>query len=114
VEFISDVPGVTSFPLSGKNGTRSHPTVSLDTSHAELRRRRYPWSEPQPIAPTAWQFARVEGGGRGGQGDMAGAEQAIVPSDQHIYLPTGFEPGWIYELVYTARDPLVLDLGFAA
>jgi hypothetical protein len=112
-EFISDVPGVTSLALSGKNGTRSHPTVSLDTTRAELRRRRYPWSTPQPIPPNEWHFARVEGGGRG-QGDMAGGEQAIVASDQHIYLPSGFETGWIYELIYTARDPLVLDLGFAA
>src|SRR5690606_5548994 len=45
---------------------------------------------------------------------ITGAEQAIIASDQHIYLPAGFEPGWIYELVYTARDPLALDLGFAA
>jgi hypothetical protein len=113
VEFISDVPGVTNLPLSGKNGTRSHPTVSLDTNRAELRCRRYPWSKPQTIPAMEWQFARVEGGGRG-QGDMAGSEQAIIASDQHIYLPAGFKTGWIYELVYTARDPLVLDLGFAA
>jgi hypothetical protein len=113
VEFISDVPGVTCLPLSGKNATRSHPTVSLDTSRAELRRRRYPWIKPQAIPSGEWQFARVEGGGHG-QGDMAGAEQAVIASDQHIYLPAGFETGWIYELVYTARDPLVLDLGFAA
>jgi hypothetical protein len=29
-------------------------------------------------------------------------------------LPEGFRPGWIYELVYTATEPLVLGLGFAA
>ncbi len=111
-EFICDAPGTTCLPLSGKHGTRSLPTASLRTQDAELRRRRYPWTEPQAIAPQAWQFARVEGGGRaGGQGDVTGAEEGIVPSDSHIHLPTGFEPGWIYELVYTARDPLVLDLG---
>lgn len=54
----------------------------------------------------------MEGGGRpGAQGDVTGAEEGLVPSDSHIYLPAGFEPGWIYELVYTAKDPLVLDLG---
>jgi len=29
-------------------------------------------------------------------------------------LRKGFEPGWIYELVYTGRDPLVLGLGHVA
>ena len=29
-------------------------------------------------------------------------------------MPGGFEPGWIYELVYEGRDPLVLGLGFVA
>ncbi|MFN8924137.1 MAG: alpha/beta hydrolase domain-containing protein [Rhodospirillales bacterium] len=113
-EFVSDVPGVTVLPLSGKTGTRSHPTVSLDTRAADFRRRRYPWSAAEPIPPDAWAFARVEGGGRGGQGDVTGAERAIIASDQHVHLPAGFATGWIYELVYTARDPLVLDLGFAA
>jgi hypothetical protein len=35
----------------------------------------------------------------------------VVPSERHIYLPTGFQPGWIYELLYTARDPKVMGLG---
>src|SRR5262249_8805099 len=30
------------------------------------------------------------------------------------YLPSGFETGWIYELIYEARDPLVLGLGHVA
>jgi hypothetical protein len=113
-EFIADVPGVTCLPLSGKNGTRSLPTVSRDTAQAEFRRRRYPGSAPEAIGGDRWRFARMEGGGRGGQGDVTGAERAIVPSDEHILYPEGFQPGWIYELVYTARDPLVLDLGFVA
>jgi hypothetical protein len=113
-EFISEVPGVTSLPLSGKYSTRSCPAVSLHSNEAELRRRRYPWSQPQIIPSNQWEFARTEGGGRGGAGDISGGEQAIVPSDSHIYLPAGFEPGWIYELVYSARDPLVLDLGLVA
>ena len=41
-------------------------------------------------------------------------EHAVVPSARHIYLPAGFQPGWIYELVYTACDPLVHGLGHVA
>ena len=111
VEYIADRPGITTFPLSGHASTRSHPTVSLDPREAHLTRRRYAEDERIPVPPESWCFARVEGG-RGL--DNQGAEQAVVPSDTHIHIPGGFEPGWIYELVYTGRDPLVLGLGHAA
>ena len=97
--------------MSGRASTRSHPTVSRDTAKATLTRRRYPGDARIPVPSTDWQFARVEGGGGL---DNQGAERAIVPSDTHIYIPAGFETGWIYELVYEARDPLVLGLGHVA
>jgi len=110
-EFIADGPGITCFPLSGRASTRCHPTISRDTREAQLTRRRYAEDERIPVDPDSWQFARVEGG----QGlDNQGAERAIVSSDTHIYMPGGFEPGWIYEIVYTGRDPLVLGLGHVA
>jgi alpha/beta hydrolase family protein len=46
--------------------------------------------------------------------DNQGAERAVVPSATHIHIPAGFETGWIYELIYEARDPLVLGLGHVA
>ena len=36
----------------------------------------------------------------------------VVPSPNDVYLHQGFKPGWIYELVYTAKDPRVMGLGF--
>ncbi|MBO0738817.1 MAG: hypothetical protein J2P48_19990, partial [Alphaproteobacteria bacterium] len=111
VEYIANRPGVTTYPLSGHASTRSHPTVSLDPREASLTRRRYPYDQKIPVAPESWCFARVEGGvGL----DNQGAEQALVASDTHLHIPAGFEPGWIYELVYTGRDPLVLGLGHVA
>ncbi len=110
-EFIVDKPGKTTFPLSGWASTRSHPAVSLDTSKARLVRRRYPFDEPEVVAPDQWMFARTEGGGGL---DNQGAETAVIASDTHIHMPAGFAPGWIYELVYDGRDPLVLGLGHAA
>ena len=41
-EFIATKEGETTFPLSGWISTRSHPTISLDTSKAKLTRRQYP------------------------------------------------------------------------
>jgi hypothetical protein len=109
-EFISSEPDCNCFPLSGFVSTHSYPAASLDTRRAKLTRRRYATSEREGIAADAWAFARVE---RGAGIEVLGQEVAVVPSRRHIYLPTGFEPGWIYEIVYTARDPLVLGLGNA-
>ncbi len=109
-EFITLEPGQTSFPLSGFVSTHSYPTASMDTRTARLTKRRYATSGREGIASDAWAFARVEGGAGI---EILGKEVAVVPSRKHIYLPSGFEPGWIYELVYTARDPLVLGLGHA-
>ena len=111
VEYILDEKGVTTQPLSGWVSTRSYPTVSLDTREAQLTRRRYPDDPRIPVPPDQWCFARIEGG----QGlDNQGSESALVPSDINIHIPGGFEPGWIYELIYTAKDPLVLGLGHLA
>src|SRR5260221_7599464 len=111
VEYIADAPGVTSFPLSGRVSTRSHPTVSLDPRDAALTRRRYPDDERIAVPAEQWCFARIEGG----TGlDNQGGERALVPSDTHIHMPGGFASGWIYELVYTGKDPLVLGLGHVA
>ena len=110
-EFIVEAKGQTCMPLSSRASTRSHPTVSLNTEDAILTRRRYPNDPREPIAADQWAFARIEGGlGL----DNQGAELAVVPSDTHVYLPAGFEPGWIYEIVYTGRDPQVLGLGHVA
>ena len=107
-EFIATKEGETTFPLSGWISTRSHPTISLDTKKAKLTRRQYPDEEREVIPPSKWSFARVDGG----QGmDFQGKETAIVSSDIHIHLPTTFQTGWIYELIYTAKDPLVMGLG---
>jgi len=107
VEYIADAHGVTTMPLSGWISTRSHPTVSLDTKKASLTRRRYPEDPRIPVPAERWCFARLEAG----MGlDNQGSERALVSSDTHIHIPTGFEPGFIYELVYTGKDPLVLGL----
>jgi Alpha/beta hydrolase domain len=55
-----------------------------------------------PIANTEWSFASCSDAGP----PLAG--------DRQICLPAGFQPGRIYELIYRAKDPLVLGLGFAA
>ncbi|MEX2617196.1 MAG: alpha/beta hydrolase domain-containing protein [Alphaproteobacteria bacterium] len=114
-EFIPVGPTVC-FPLSGRIDTRSHPAASHDTTLAQLTRRRYPDSKRIAIPSDAWSFAQAT---RGLDADSqvkarGGGALAILPSDEFIYMADGFQPGWIYELVYTARDPLVMGLGHVA
>jgi hypothetical protein len=99
-ELIVDEPGIQSLPFSGNAYTRSYPTASLDVTQATLTYREYERDTRQAI--TAWQFAALD------------AQGQPAPSTTCLYVPEGFRPGWIYELIYTATEPLVLGLGFAA
>jgi hypothetical protein len=57
---------------------------------------------PRRVVPRGqWQFARAEGG-------------VAVPDPTHVYLAPGFEPGKIYEVVYTAHNPPLAGVGPAA
>ena len=78
-------------------------------SKALLTRRRYPEDEREKISNDRWAFARIEG--KVGL-DNQGAETAIVRLYTRL-AHDGFEPGWIYEIVYTGRDPLVMGLNIA-
>ncbi len=100
-EFIADEPGMVGFPLSGNAYTRSYASVTLDTSAATFTCRAYETDARQPISSDAWQLARLDDGGQ------------PVPSATDCYLSEGFRTGWIYELVYTAKCPMVMGLGFA-
>ena len=111
VEFIPDGPGATTYPLSGRVAAHSYPAASMDTRDAVFTRRRYPYDRPEVIAPDQWCFA-VEQVGLGAETKVS--ERAVVPSDWHIHYPAGFKPGWIYELIYTAKDPKVMGLGHVA
>jgi hypothetical protein len=99
-EYIVDTPGIVSVPLSGNTYTRSYESVTLETATATFTRREYAGDARQTIPPDAWQFARRTRTGE------------VVPSPLDCYLPEGFRPGWIYELLYTAKNPCVLGLGF--
>ena len=110
-QFILEQNGIKTQPLSGWYNTRSHPTVSMDSEKSILTRRPYANAKIQKISSKEWFFAREE---KGLGLDGSNIETSIVPSDSHIYLPGGFETGWIYELIYTAKDPLIMGLGHPA
>jgi hypothetical protein len=102
--FTNMPSGARSLPVTGGLGTatpRPEP-VSLDTMRAHLTKRLTDGA-PTEIAPADWAFA-----------DCAHAEFPGAPDPHMICLKNGFDPAYLYELTYTAKDPLVLGIGFAA
>ncbi len=106
-EICVNRPGVHSRPLSGDPRVRGYAAATQDTADAELTVRMHSYGAREIIPPSEWAFAVEDAGGGDGPAN-------VMPSASHLHLPGGFVPGAIYELVYTARDPLVLGLGFAA
>ena len=83
----------------------SYPTVSTDNRiplkdgfFPTLTVRNRENAPRTPIPNTEWKF--------GGCDDAK-------PDDRKICLPAGFQPGHQYELLYRAKDPLVLGIGMA-
>lgn len=87
----------------GARGSAGYDAVSLDTSKAILTARIHQNDPRVPIASDQWAFA-----------DCRKTPFPGVPSARHICLKEGFDTNHIYELIYEAKDPTVLGLGFAA
>ena len=79
------------------------PPLTLDTSKATLTRRAAEGHAIVPIRSSDWAFA-----------DCSATPFPGEPDPDKICLKNGFDPAYLYELVYTAKDPLVLGIGFAA
>ena len=98
-QFQSDSPGQT-FLLSHR-GHLPHPPADMDDPTATLTVRDHPNGQALPIDRGDWSFVRSED-----------AEAGSEP--RHIYMPSGFRPGKIYQLVYTTKGSSIVGLGLAA
>jgi len=78
----------------------AYPSLSLDNSDAILTSRENRQSPAGKIPNEDWAFARWN-------------DAKAEPDSVSLYLKEGFRPGWIYDLVYMARDPRVAGLGLA-
>ena len=100
---FTDMPAHTSTVPIVEGGTARPQPASLDTSKAVLTRRASEGSQRIPIDSRDWAFADC------GQTAFPG-----TPDPAKICLKGGFDPAYLYQLVYTAKDPPVLGIGFAA
>lgn len=108
--FIDMADGTTTAPirLASLGNTRPYPPVDLVQPQARLTwhaQETYAGerSEVHTVPRKDWAFADC------GERPFPG-----TPDPERLCLQGGFRAGRIYELVYTARDPLVLGVGFAA
>jgi hypothetical protein len=105
VRFIDMPAGTTTLPLMAGNARqfRRPPPASMKTSQAQLFYQTRDSDRRVPLAANDWAFA-----------DCATAAFPGTPDPAKICLRNGFDPANAYTLVYIARDPLILGLGFAA
>jgi hypothetical protein len=98
-EYILDAPtstvDVTTPP--------AYEAVSTNNSGAVMTRRVHQ-DDPREVIPNSqWAFA-----------DCSSTPFPGVPSTKKVCLNGNFDTNHIYELLYTAKNPMVLGLGFAA
>ena len=87
--------------ILGNIGGTEYPVVRPDDPRNVLTVRDSRDGKRTVIPRSQWKFADTE-------------NAVVVPSDRHIRLNGGFQPGQIYEYVYVVADPVVAGLGFAA
>ncbi|WP_158816344.1 alpha/beta hydrolase domain-containing protein [Methylocapsa sp. S129] len=110
-EFVPVAP-TTTFNLSSGFFTGmthdSYPTLNIDNRVPladgflpTLTMRSRETAPREPVPNTQWSFANCPNGA------------PPTPSDKQICMPSGFQPGKLYELIYKAKDPVVMGLGYA-
>ncbi|MBK4738797.1 alpha/beta hydrolase domain-containing protein [Noviherbaspirillum pedocola] len=99
---------VMTLPGGVFNGTMMpYAPVSLDnTQPGYALTRRVNETDPRETIPaTDWKFANC---------DTASNAFPGTPDPAKVCLKGGFDPKYLYELVYVAKDPLVMGVGLAA
>jgi hypothetical protein len=80
---------------------RPHPATDLHDREAVLTVQDHEDAPPVTIPRQQWSFARLEGA-------------RVVPDAAHVYLASGFQPGKVYQVVYTTTGAPVIGLGLLA
>ncbi|HRH98569.1 MAG TPA: hypothetical protein PLB55_21685, partial [Prosthecobacter sp.] len=70
------------------------PSVSLDNADATLTMRPHRGADGIEVPRAEWAFGRWE-------------NDKLIPDATHVHVKTGLRPGWLYDLVYTAKEPRV-------
>jgi hypothetical protein len=103
-EFILSTAATTQNILAdSSSNTPGYATVTLDNSHDTLTMRVHQNDPKVKIPNSDWAYA-----------DCTSVPFPGTPNPQKVCLKNGFDTNHIYELLYTAKDPIVMGLGLAA
>ena len=94
--------GLYSVPLKGNDRFVSYATADTETAHSTLTVRDAIDGARRPIAADRWAFGTCPSG-----------EASLETSATDICLFEGFDLDKTYELIYPAKDPWVMGLGYA-
>ncbi len=101
---VADAPaGSTTQPIIRGRVTGTATPATFDTTKATLTRRASEDGSRTPLRSDEWTFA-----------DCAKTPFPGVPAPDKLCLKGGFDPAWLYELTYIAKDPPVHGIGLAA
>jgi hypothetical protein len=89
------------FSWSPWGSSLAFPPADTDPARASLTMREDRESHATEIPTDSWSYGRWEDG-------------RLIPDPTSVYLEDGFKPGYLYDLLYTAKDPRVSGLGLAA
>ena len=109
IEYSSDLAqqpagaaGLFTVPLKGNGRFVSYETADTGTGRSTLTVRDAVDGERRPIAADRWAFGTCPSG-----------ESSLAPSTTDLCLFDGFDRDKVYELIYPAKDPWVMGLGYA-
>lgn len=94
--------GAFTFNLKGGAAFRPYETADMNPSHASFTVRDAVADARTEIPSRGWAFGRCPTG-----------QASLVPSPTDICYFGGFKSDRLYELVYTAKNPVVMGLGHA-
>jgi hypothetical protein len=105
-EMVCDAPAET-LPLSRREGHGSYLPTERGEAEGRLTWRLREGDRRIPIPRAQWSLDRMP------IPDAGGGVPGTLPQIR-LRLAGGFQPGYLYELVYEAKGPIVQGLGYAA
>jgi hypothetical protein len=96
----ADAEGFTR-PLEGGAAFRAYEAADVNPARSQLTVREKVGGARIPVAADRWAFGRCQTG-----------KASLVPTRTDICLFDGFARDRVYELIYPARNPLVMGLGY--
>jgi len=94
--------GTFTLPLEGGANFKAYPAADSNTAHATLTVRDGVSGPKTPVPSDQWAF-----------GTCATGEASLSANDSNICLFDRFRADRLYELMYRAKDPVVMGLAYA-